>query len=91
MRTLDVQSADGEHEIDLTLASLANGEYQVELAVTSPAGKTTETPRIQSHELNRLWAPGLELRVARSPSLCPVYAYIPRIRVTVATRLMATM
>jgi VWFA-related protein len=42
MRTLDVQSADGEHEIDLMLASLANGEYQVELAAISQAGKTTE-------------------------------------------------
>ena len=42
MRTLDVRSADGEHEIDLMLASLANGEYQVELAVTSPAGNVTE-------------------------------------------------
>ena len=43
MRTLDVRpAADGEHEIDITLASLASGEYQLELAATSPAGKTTE-------------------------------------------------
>ena len=43
MRTLEVRpAADGEHEIDLTLASLASGEYQLELAATSPAGKTTE-------------------------------------------------
>ena len=43
MRTLEVRAAaDGEHEIDITLAGLASGEYQLELAATSPAGKTTE-------------------------------------------------
>jgi hypothetical protein len=43
MRTLEVRpAADGEHEIDLMLASLAMGDYQLELAATSPAGKTTE-------------------------------------------------
>jgi Ca-activated chloride channel homolog len=43
MRTLEVRpAADGEHEIDITLASLASGDYQLELAATSPAGKTTE-------------------------------------------------
>jgi hypothetical protein len=42
MRALDVRSADGEHEIDLTLAGLASGEYQVGLTASSPAGKTTE-------------------------------------------------
>jgi hypothetical protein len=43
MRTLEVRpAADGEHEIDLTLAGLATGDYQVEVAATSPAGHTTE-------------------------------------------------
>ena len=43
MRTLEVRpAADGEHEFDIPLASLATGEYQLELAATSPAGKTTE-------------------------------------------------
>jgi Ca-activated chloride channel family protein len=43
MRTLEVRPApDGEHEIDLLLASLAMGDYQLELAAASPAGKTTE-------------------------------------------------
>ena len=43
MRTLEVRpAADGEHELDIMLAGLATGEYQVELAAASPAGKTTE-------------------------------------------------
>ena len=42
MRTLDVRSADGAHEIDLALAGLASGEYHVELAATSPAGQVKE-------------------------------------------------
>jgi Ca-activated chloride channel homolog len=43
MRTLEVRSAaDGEHEIDIMLASLASGDYQLELAAASSAGKTTE-------------------------------------------------
>ena len=43
MRTLEVRpAADGEHEIDIMLAGLATGDYQLELAATSPAGKTTE-------------------------------------------------
>jgi hypothetical protein len=43
MRTLDVRPApDGEHAVDLMLASLATGDYQLELVVTSPAGKTSE-------------------------------------------------
>ena len=43
MRTLEVRPAgDGEHEIDITLAGLASGDYQLELAATSSAGKTTE-------------------------------------------------
>jgi VWFA-related protein len=43
MRTLDVRPAvDGEHEVDIMLAGLAAGEYQLELAAASPAGKTTE-------------------------------------------------
>src|SRR5207302_9416966 len=43
MRTLDVRrGADGEHEVDLLLAVLATGDYQLELAAASAAGKTTE-------------------------------------------------
>ena len=43
MRSLDVRSAaDGEHEIDITLAGLATGDYQLELTATSPAGHATE-------------------------------------------------
>ena len=43
MRTLEVRpAADGEHAVDIMLAGLAIGEYQLELAVTSPAGQTTE-------------------------------------------------
>jgi hypothetical protein len=43
MRTLEVRpGADGQHEIDLMLAGLATGDYQLELAASTPAGKTTE-------------------------------------------------
>jgi len=43
MRTLEVRpAADGEHELDIMLAGLATGDYQLELAAASPAGKTTE-------------------------------------------------
>lgn len=43
MRTLDVRSAaDGGHEIDIVLAGLAAGDYQLELAATSPTGHATE-------------------------------------------------
>ena len=43
MRTLDVRpAADGEHQIDIALAGLASGDYQLELAATSPAGRATE-------------------------------------------------
>jgi VWFA-related protein len=43
MRTLEVRpGADGEHEIDLTLAGLATGEYRLEVAATTPSGKATE-------------------------------------------------
>jgi VWFA-related protein len=43
MRILDVRpAADGEHEIDITLAGLATGEYQLELAAASPSGTATE-------------------------------------------------
>lgn len=43
MRTLEVRSAaDGGHEIDIMLAGLATGDYQLELSATSPAGHTTE-------------------------------------------------
>jgi Ca-activated chloride channel family protein len=43
MRTLEVRAAaDGEHEIDILLAGLATGDYQLELAATGAAGKTTE-------------------------------------------------
>jgi Ca-activated chloride channel family protein len=43
MRTLEVRpAADGEHEIDIMLATLASGDYQLELAAASSAGKTTE-------------------------------------------------
>ena len=43
MRTLEVRpAAGGAHEIDIVLAGLATGDYQLELAATSPAGQTTE-------------------------------------------------
>ncbi|MDO8794573.1 MAG: VWA domain-containing protein [Vicinamibacterales bacterium] len=43
MRTLEVRAAaDGGHEIDIMLAGLATGDYQLELSATSPAGHTTE-------------------------------------------------
>ena len=35
-------SPDGEHEIDLPLAGLANGEYIIELTATSPAGEASD-------------------------------------------------
>ena len=43
MRTLEVRSGtDGEHEVDVTLAGLASGDYQIELEATSPAGNVKE-------------------------------------------------
>jgi hypothetical protein len=45
MRTLAVSppaTAGGENEIDLPLAGLASGEYQIELTATSPAGQATD-------------------------------------------------
>ena len=43
MRTLEVRATGGgEHEVDIMLAGLATGDYQLELAATTPAGKTTE-------------------------------------------------
>jgi VWFA-related protein len=43
MRTLEVRPGpDGEHQLDIMLAGLATGEYQLELAATSPAGDVKE-------------------------------------------------
>jgi VWFA-related protein len=43
MRDLTINSSrDGEHEIDLPLAGLANGEYIIELTATSPAGEASD-------------------------------------------------
>jgi VWFA-related protein len=45
MRTLAVSppaTPGGENEIDLPLAGLASGEYQIELTATSPAGRATD-------------------------------------------------
>ena len=45
---------DGEHEVDLMLAGLASGEYQLELAATSPAGRRHGAARLSRDELDRL-------------------------------------
>jgi hypothetical protein len=43
MRILEVRpSPDGDHEIDITLAGLATGDYQLELAATTPVGDAKE-------------------------------------------------
>lgn len=45
MRTLDVRaslSTEGEHEVDLSLASLANGDYQLEVEASTAAGAVKE-------------------------------------------------
>jgi Ca-activated chloride channel family protein len=43
MRTLEVRgAADDGHELDITLAGLPTGEYQLELAATGAAGQVTE-------------------------------------------------
>ena len=45
MRSLAVSAPaapGGENEIDLPLAGLAAGEYQIELTATSPAGQATD-------------------------------------------------
>jgi VWFA-related protein len=43
MRTLEVRAgAGGDHELDIMLAGFPPGEYQLELAATSPAGHVTE-------------------------------------------------
>jgi VWFA-related protein len=45
MRTLTVSppaAAGGENEIDLPLAGLASGDYQIEVTATSPAGQATD-------------------------------------------------
>jgi hypothetical protein len=48
MRTLDTRiSAGGIHEIEITLAGLASGEYLLELAAKSEAGQVTERVRFR--------------------------------------------
>ena len=60
--------------------AFASGEYSVELTAKSPAGEAKDRARVPRHATER----SVDAATAH-------YAYMPRMRVTVATRLMATM